>query len=111
MGICIAAAASTRPPNMAPSSIGVRTTVLRILVMLVVCRGFGDPVECGSSSLDFGDDFFGGFVPDERFRVLVPVFGPHLDGVDELVDAGEAVTAEAFVGEFFEPAFDEVQPR
>ena len=57
----------------------------------MVCHGFSDPVECGSSSADFGDDFFGGFVPDERFRVFVPVFGPHLDGVDELVDAGETV--------------------
>ena len=69
------------------------TTLLLTTQYLVVCRGFSDPVECGSSSLDFGDDFLGGFVPDERFRVLVPVFGPHFDGVDELVDAGEAVTA------------------
>lgn len=41
--------------------------------MLVVCRGFSDPVECGSSSLDFGDDLFGGLVPDEWFRVVAPV--------------------------------------
>ncbi len=64
-----------------------------LLEHLVVCRGFSDPVECGSASADFGDDFFGGLVPDERFRVLVPVLSPHFDGVDELVDAGEAAAA------------------
>ena len=51
---------------------------------LVVFSGFSDSVECGSSSADFCDDFFGGLVSDERFRVLVPVFGPHFDGVDEV---------------------------
>jgi len=60
---------------------------------LLVCRGSSDPVECGSSSADFGDDLFGGLVPDERFRIIVPVFGPHFDGVDELVNAGEADAA------------------
>lgn len=59
----------------------------------VVCRGFSDLIKCGSSSFDFGDDFFGGFVLDERFRVVVPVLGPLLDGVDELLNAGEAVAA------------------
>ena len=39
------------------------------------------------------------------------MLGPQPDGVLELVDAGEAVPAEAAVGELPEPAFEEVQPR
>ena len=77
----------------------------------MVPRGIGDLVEGGSSSFDFGDDLFGGLVPDEWFRVVVPVLGPQFNGVDELLNAGETVTAQAFVGEFFEPALNEVQPR
>ena len=42
-------------------------------------------------------------MPDEWFGVLVPVVSPLVDGVDELVDAGEAGPAELFIGEFFEP--------
>ena len=61
--------------------------------ILVVCRGFGWVVEGGAASADFGDDFFGGSVPDEGFGVLVPVGGPGFDGVDEFVHAGEAVAA------------------
>ncbi len=40
---------------------------------LVVCRGFGDPVEGGSASGDFVDDFVGCSGPDEGFGVVVPV--------------------------------------
>ncbi len=58
--------------------------------MLVVCRGFRNPVEGGLPSFDFGDDLFGGLVPDDWFRVVVPVFGPQFDGIDELIGAGEA---------------------
>ena len=61
---------------MADIRLDLRKNASGIRVPLVVCRGFSDLVECGSSSFDFGDDFFGGFVPDERFRVVVPVFGP-----------------------------------
>ena len=39
---------------------------------LVVCRGFGDVIEGGSASSDFGDDVFGVGGPDERFGVVVP---------------------------------------
>ena len=59
----------------------------------MVRRGFSDLVESCSSSLVFGDDFFGGLVPDERFWVVVLVFGPYFDGVDELLNAGEVVAA------------------
>ena len=37
--------------------------------LLVVCRGFS---EGGSSSLDLGDDVFGGLGPGERLGVVVP---------------------------------------
>jgi hypothetical protein len=60
---------------------------------LVVCRGISDLVEGGSSSFDFGDDLFGGLVPDEWSRVVVPVFGPQFDGIDELLNTGETVAA------------------
>src|SRR5215204_891425 len=77
---------------------------------LVVRRGIGSG-EGGSSSADFVDDLLGGDMPDERLGVVVPVLGPGLDGVDELGDAGEYAVAEAPVGELFEPALDEVEPR
>jgi len=41
--------------------------------LLVVCRGFGLVGEGGAASADFGDDGFGGLVPDEGFGVVVPV--------------------------------------
>ena len=59
---------------------------------LVVRRGFGLG-ECGTSASDFGDDLFGGLVPDERSGVVVPVLGPQLDGVDEGVHAVEGAAA------------------
>ncbi len=76
----------------------------------MVRRGFGLVGEGGSPSLDLGDDVVGGFVPDEGLGVVVPVLGPELDGVDELIEAGEAAAAEASIGQGFEPALDEVQP-
>ncbi len=62
------------------------------LVGLVVRRGF-DLVEGGSSAADFCDDLFGGLVPDEGLGVVVPVFGPDLDGIDEVGHAGEHASA------------------
>src|SRR5215204_3086757 len=59
---------------------------------LMVRRGFGLG-ECGSSAAYFGDDLFGGLVPDERSGVVVPVFGPQFDRVDEGVDAVERAAA------------------
>ena len=61
-------------------------------VELVVRRGF-DLVEGGSSAADFCDDLFGGLVPDEGLGVVVPVFGPDLDGIDEVGHAGEHASA------------------
>ena len=40
-----------------------------VYIPLVVCRGFS---EGGSSSLDLGDDVFGGLGPGERLGVVVP---------------------------------------
>lgn len=77
---------------------------------LVVRRGF-DLVECGSTSLDFGDDLLRWFVPYEGFRVVVPVLGPDLDGVDELTDTGEDPAPQTTFGQLFEPPLDEVRPR
>ena len=54
----------------------------------MVRRGF-DLVEGGSSAADFCDDLFGGLVPDEGLGVVVPVFGPDLDGIDEVGHAGD----------------------
>ena len=59
---------------------------------LVVRRGF-DLVEGGSSAADLCDDLFGGLVPDEGLGVVVPVFGPDLDGIDEVGHAGEHASA------------------
>ena len=64
----------------------------------------------GSSSSDFGADLLGAAVPDERSGTVVPVLGPGVDGVDEVLDAGVAAAAQALVGEFLEPALHEVEP-
>src|SRR4051812_45461190 len=56
---------------------------------LMVRRGFGLVGEGCSSSADFGEDLFGWLLPDERFGIVVPVFDPDLDRVDELVNAVE----------------------
>jgi protein-export membrane protein SecD len=77
---------------------------------LVVRRGIEPTVQGGSAASDFGDDCLGWLVPDEGFWVFVPVFRPGLDGVGEGGDAVEGPAAESFVGDLFEPAFDEVQP-
>ncbi|MCQ3804336.1 MAG: hypothetical protein KTV45_09570, partial [Acidimicrobiia bacterium] len=71
----------TRRPSGLPARISttgrvdVIATALGLVTPtpLVVCRGFGWVVEGCASSLDFFDDFLGGFVPDEGFGVLVPV--------------------------------------
>jgi len=51
---------------------------------LVVCRGFGDPVEGGLASCDSFDDFVGGAGPYEWFGVAVPVLDPPVDAVLEV---------------------------
>jgi len=69
-----------------------------------------DLVEGRPPAADFDDDVFGGGLPDERSRVFVPVVGPGGDRGGEVLDAVEGAAAESFVGEFFEPPFDEVEP-
>ena len=58
----------------------------------MVRRGFGFG-ECGPSAADLGDDVVGGFLPDERLGVVVPVLSPHFDCFDEHIDAGECAAA------------------
>ena len=65
-------------------------------------------VERLSSPSNFGDDVFGGGFPDEWRWVGVPVIGPGRDRGDEIGHTGERPAAETFVGEFLEPAFDQV---
>src|ERR1700677_4180574 len=69
-----------------------------------------DLVEGGAAALNFGDDVLGGGFPDEWLGIVVPVFCPGGDCGGEVGDAAECAAAQAFVGEFFEPAFDQVQP-
>jgi hypothetical protein len=56
--------------------------------------------------LDFGDDVVGGGLLHEGRGVAIPMFGPGDDRCGEPGDTAEGSTAQAFVGEFFEPAFD-----
>lgn len=65
----------------------------RVTKALVVRRGFGLPVEGGSSTSDLVDDLVGGLGPDEGAGVLVPVVDPLVDGVGEVGDAGEDAVA------------------
>ena len=57
------------------------------------------------------DDVVCGGVPDEGFWVKVAVVDPGGDGVDQVGDRGEDPSFEAAVGQLFEEAFDQVQPR
>ena len=73
------------------------------------------PVEVGpgdsvAGAFDFEQDVFRSGGPGEWFRVVVPVVDPGVDGVGEVLEADEAAAAEAFVGEFGEPSFDQVEP-
>src|SRR5487761_794438 len=76
--------------------------------LLVVCRGFGDPVEGGLSAGDFVEDLVGGFGPDEGLGVVVPVGDPAVDPGFEFGDGGEAGVGQGFAAEHGEPALDQV---
>jgi hypothetical protein len=67
-------------------------------------------VEGVASPLDFRNDLVGGCFSNKGLGVGVPVLGPGGDGVGEFSDVGEPAAPQPFVGEFFEPAFDQVQP-
>ena len=79
--------------------------------VLVVRRGFGDAIESGASSADFGDDLVCGLMPDERFGVVVPTRGPHIDGFIERSDGVETRVAYSPIRELREPSLNQVQPR
>jgi hypothetical protein len=77
----------------------------------VVRRGFDLVGQGCAAASDLGDDLLRGGVPDERFGVVVPVFGPEIDRVLERGDAVERAASEAPVGELREPAFESVLTR
>ena len=60
---------------------------------LVMRRGF-DLVECGSSPTDLLDGFVGGFVPNGRDGILVPVFSPGGDGLHQVSNASKGASTE-----------------
>ena len=76
---------------------------------MVLC-GF-DLGEGGPASPDLGDDLLGLLVPHEGLRIIVPVLGPRLDGLDQVRGRGEDALSKSSFGQFVERAFDEVQPR
>ena len=61
-------------------------------------------------STDFLDDFFCGGCPYERFWVLVMSLDKFIAGLFQISDALEDTTAETFLGELAEEAFDDVEP-
>ena len=69
-----------------------------------------DLVKGLAATFDLRDDVVGAGFPDERFGIEVPVLGPFGDRGAEFGDAGEGATSQAFIGEFLEPALDQVQP-
>jgi hypothetical protein len=81
-----------------------------VLAFLVVRRGFGDVVEAGFATSDFGDDVFGVGGPNEGFGIVVPELGPGVDGGGRFAGGGEAGVGEHSSGEDLEPDFDQVEP-
>ena len=74
-----------------------------------MCLGF-DVVEGVAFSLDFLDDGFCGGFPGHGFGIKVPVLCHVGDGIGEGGDVAERSAAWSFIGEFFEPSLDGVQP-
>src|SRR6516225_3872775 len=89
-----------------PSSSTTPTTHLSRLVV----RLRFDLVKGLAATFDLRDDVVGAGFPYERFGIEIPVLGPLGDGGAEFGDAGERAATQAFIGEFFEPALDQVQP-
>lgn len=63
----------------------------------------------GPASADRGDELVGHVVRNRRLGVVVPVLDAGLDGVHQVVHAGERSPSQTSVGEFFEPSLDEVK--
>src|SRR4051812_23444359 len=75
-------------------------------------------MSCGGVFVDGGavvgesfEDLFGGFVPDERSRVVVPGGDPGFDVGGELFHAAVSGALQLLGGQRGEPSFDEVHPR
>ena len=63
-----------------------------------------------AATREFGKDGIDRRSPNEWLWVLVPGCQEFVDRGDEIVDAEERITANAFVREFSKPAFNQVQP-
>lgn len=72
------------PPTSTQCRVALVVGSNRDAHVLVVCRGFDDPVEGGSASCDAFDDLVGGAGPHEWFGVVVPVLDPPVDAVLEV---------------------------
>src|SRR5208283_6103781 len=56
------------------------------------------------------EDFVCGLVPDEGLRIVVPGGDPGADRGYQLLGRAVAAAAQPALGQFCEPALDEVQP-
>jgi hypothetical protein len=63
-----------------------------------------------ATTRESGNDGIDRRSPNEWLRIFVPRGEELVDRGDEIVDAEERITANAFVREFSEPAFNQVQP-
>src|SRR3954464_7085957 len=59
---------------------------------------------------EFGKDGIDRGSPNKRLRIFVPGGKELVDRSDKVSHAEERITANSFVGEFGEPAFNQVQP-
>ena len=57
-----------------------------------------------------GQDFVGGFGPDERVAAFVPAVDEGLDGGDQVFDPGEGAAADGLAGDDAEEDLHEVEP-
>lgn len=59
---------------------------------------------------DFAHDRFNRGAPDEDFGILIVSADILLDRLDEFRNVFERASANAFVGDLAEPAFDHIEP-
>ena len=64
-----------------------------------------------SGALDFGQEFLGFGGPNVGSRVVVVFLDECHNRVDQLPDSTERAATQPFVGDFAEPALDQIQPR
>jgi len=69
-----------------------------------------DLFECCSRTGDFGEDFFGGFGPEEGLWVGIVVFQVVVNGGFELGNGGEDAATDALLSDQPEDALDLIEP-